>query len=270
MNSARVFHPESRTAPCTAGCGKDVTRFVLRKPNGQLMGADMWRCDDCLRAAEEERKAALAERERLADQARQQSRIERATKALNVPPLYVDASFDTWLFHGPPEAHAVQDKMREKGRTYLRKWPTVPSLVLLRGEPGTGKGHWVWSVAKDVASRGDLVTVIKCADMIRRLRASWKNKEAESEEHVLRELRTIPLLVIDELSTHAFYGDSVSQHLLDVLDHRLEWRRPTIITTNEDVPGLQHILRPALWDRVFASGAVLDFGTVSYRKGQKA
>jgi len=269
MNAATTYHPETLTAPCDTGCGNAVTRTVVRKPNGEIMGAGSWRCATCEAAAEAARHAALAERERLADEARLQARVDRAMKALNVPPLYLDASFDTWVFHGPAEAQAIQDKMREKGRAYLRKWPTVPSLVLLRGEPGTGKGHWAWSVARDVTRRGDAVTVIKCADMIRRLRASWKSKDAESEEHVLRELRAVPLLVIDELSTHAFYGDSVSQHLLDVLDHRLEWRRPTIITTNEDVPGLQGILRPALWDRVFASGAVLDFGTVSYRKGHK-
>lgn len=270
MSAVLSYRPETITVPCEAQCGETVTRTVVRKPNGELMGAGgAWRCNACEAAAEMARRAALAERDKLAEEARQQTRIDRALKALNVPTLYAAATFDTWQMHGTPEARAVQDKMRERGRSYLRKWPDVPALVLLRGEPGTGKGHWAWSVAKDVASRGHGVLVIKAADMIRRLRASWRDKDAESEDKVLRELREVPLLVIDELSSHAFYGEKVSQHLFDVVDHRLEWVRPTIITSNEDVPGLQTILRPALWDRVFASGAVLDFGAESYRKGRR-
>jgi DNA replication protein DnaC len=73
------------------------------------------------------------------------------------------------------------------------------------------------------------------------------------------------LQVIDEVSRHAFYGQSIHQHLYDVIDHRIEYRRPTILTTNEEDDGLEAILRPALLDRVKLHGGVLEFGNASYR-----
>ncbi len=67
------------------------------------------------------------------------------------------------------------------------------------------------------------------------------------------------------MSRHAFYGQNIHQHLYDVLDHRAEYQRPTILTTNETNDGLAEVLRPALVDRLCYHGAIVEFGVTSYR-----
>jgi len=142
----------------------------------------------------------------------------------------------------------------------------VTSLYVFQGPPGTGKGHVVWSLAKVIAgTHGATVAVVKCADLVRSIRASWRDPEATAEEQVIARYRNLDFLVVDEVSRHAFYGQQIHQHLYDVLDYRIERRRPTILTSNEDDAGLGEILRPALADRLQGEGGVLEFGTESWR-----
>ncbi|MBK9693668.1 MAG: ATP-binding protein, partial [Gemmatimonadetes bacterium] len=151
-------------------------------------------------------------------------------------------------------------------RRYVAAWPQVEVLLLFQGGPGTGKGHLAWSLAKAVVSdHGGSARVVKLARLIRDLREPWRSKEGAGEERRLRAYRVPDLLVIDEVSRHAFYGQSVQQHLYDVLDDRLEHQRPTILTTNETDAGIAEILGPALLDRLQGSGGVVRFGDASWR-----
>jgi DNA replication protein DnaC len=227
------------------------------------------RCQGCA----EIRDARIAEQSATTRQDFERSQERRAVKRqevalveLGVPPLYADVTLENFQLHGGTEDRDTQLSVVRLARRYMGSWPDVAGeLLILRGGPGTGKGHWAYSVAKGVASHGASVRVVKLADLVRRLRASWGKEEQETESAVLTFFRGLDLLVIDEVSRHAFYGQSIHQHLYDVIDHRIEYRRPTILTTNEEDDGLEAILRPALLDRVKLHGGVLEFGNASYR-----
>lgn len=224
------------------------------------------RCPTCsekrLREFEAEQKTDRRQTDRVVTARRQ----ETALTDLGVPPLYQGVSLESFELHGSQLDRDTQALVVRMGRRYMGNWPdVVGDLLILRGGPGTGKGHWAYSVAKGVAAMGAAVRVVKLADLVRRLRSSWGKEEGEQESAVLAFYRGLDLLVIDEVSRHAFYGQSIHQHLYDVLDHRIEYRRPTILTTNEDDAGLESILRPALLDRVQLHGGILEFGGASYR-----
>ena len=264
-----------QTAACV-DCGTPTPKQFVVLPTGTVLGLSAarraWLCPSC--QGERDHKDA--------EQARQDRRaVQRITGAsLTVPPLYARASFDTWDVIGNPgggagadeQAKTLQRALQGRGLAYLSRWPTVPPMLVLRGEPGTGKGHWLWSVARALAAEGVSARVTKLSDLIRRLRSRWgggKRDEGEAEDRVLAEFRGLDWLAIDEVSRHAFYGESIAQHLYDVIDHRMEWGLPTILTSNETVADLAAILRPALWDRLHDGGGVIDFGAVSHRKGKR-
>jgi DNA replication protein DnaC len=263
---AYMMETQERAGSCT-DCAGAIDQ------SGTKLG-DQWiwsplRCRDCAEKRDVELAGVFAERQTDLERTRErrsQKRQEVALIELGVPPLYADVTLENFQLHGSPEDRDTQLAVVRLARRYMGSWPDVAGeLLILRGGPGTGKGHWAYSVAKGVASHGASVRVVKLADLVRRLRASWGKEEQETESAVLTFFRGLDLLVIDEVSRHAFYGQSIHQHLYDVIDHRIEYRRPTILTTNEEDDGLEAILRPALLDRVKLHGGVLEFGNASYR-----
>jgi len=194
-----------------------------------------------------------------------QNAPRRARAGLMVPPLYEGVTLDSFALWGTQAEQKAQKRVLRTMHRYVEKFPEVPSVVLLRGHNGTGKGHLSWAVAQALADRGRSVMVIKFATMIRSLRARWGGGEGPSEEHQLRTLRKPDLLVVDEVSRHAFYGDNVSQHLYDVVNDRIEECRPVVLTSDESVAGIKAILGPALVDRLDGEGGTLEFTWRSFR-----
>jgi len=252
----------TRSAPCPCGATFEQRALLF---DGRALFATPSRCPACLRAQTE--REEVRERERRAT-AEATSRAGRLAE-LAVPPLYGEVSLDAFRLHGDRGAQARQVTALRIARRYLAAWPAVETLLLFQGSPGTGKGHIAWSLAKGVvAEHGGSARVVKLARLIRDLREPWRSKEGAGEERRLRAYRVPDLLVIDEVSRHAFYGQSVQQHLYDVLDDRLEHQRPTILTTNETDAGVAEILGPALLDRLQGSGGVVRFGEASWRTGR--
>lgn len=225
-------------------------------------------------AACRDRKAAErsteARRDQDVERVREQGARLRARMAeLDPPPLYRGVTLDGFQHHGDAEAKAMQMRVLSWARRYLAEWPDVAALVCFQGSYGTGKGHIAWALARSLVEEQDATArVVKVAGLVRRLRDTWRRDAAQSYEQVLREFTAVDFLVVDEVSRHAFYGEQIHQHLYDVLDTRIEHRRPTIITTNEEPAGLVEILRPALANRLQGEGGILRFGAASWRTRQ--
>lgn len=221
-------------------------------------------CPVCTLKVREARKLTKEERTKVEK--------EQAGKAaltnLRVPKLYAAVTLDSFVFHGGDADREDQRFLLGVMREYLADWPEVGEdrmLAAFRGGVGTGKGHVAWSVAKAVAEDyGAAVAVVRLPDLIREVRASWRDNAALSEVDVLEKYRRKDLLVVDEVSRHAFYGQGF-QHLLDIVDHRVNHQKPTILTTNDDDATLREILGPANMSRLEGCGGILEFGTDDWR-----
>jgi DNA replication protein DnaC len=133
------------------------------------------------------------------------------------------------------------------------------------GGPGTGKGHMSWAIVRKLAeTHGVLSKVTNVPDLIRDLRESWGRPELATESERLTAYREPELLVVDEVSAHAFYGEP-SRHLYDLVNYRIEWMRPTILTTNEDASDFAELLGPALSSRLAGQSHIWNFGHTDYR-----
>lgn len=251
-----------REAHCTR-CGDSWEQICI---NGNWFPREHQGC----RNAVDQRPVERAKSEAQLLMEREQ-RIELRQQQLGMPPLYRRAGFRT--FNADNDALKL---VKDRAERFVERWEYrrdpdeyFPQVVLMLGPPGTGKGHIAWSIAKEIVeiddmSKPGLVKVCKCSDIIRDLRESWRNPEAESETKRLNFYRTLDLLVIDEVSKHALYGEP-SRHLYDLIDHRQEWLRPTILTSNEDVKGLTELLGSALVSRAAGWDAVWMFLGDDYR-----
>lgn len=252
-------------------CGDVFEQRGIMLDLGDREAAFGWspvRCPACIARAQaairatdqETRKSLLAERRR------------RAEFLLNVPLLYAEASLKTFELHGTPEQQEELGKVLHLARNYLTSWPHTQEsypLLLFQGPPGSGKGHLAWSIASWLVQEHTAkVRVVKLAAIIRDLREAWRDPAGPSEDQRLTAYRQLDLLVIDEVSRHAFYGKEVKQHLYDIVDDRLEQRRPTILTTNEDDDGIGEILGAALTNRLSTGGKV-PFPAVDWRSRER-
>jgi DNA replication protein DnaC len=253
----------TREVPCA--CGDSFEQRGLAIPFTDRVQWNPLRCPKCQtristqRIAEEQadRQRSVAENRRL------------ALIRLAVPPEYEKADLDTFALWGNDLQQKQLDKIKDLARRYIATWPAIDDrrrLLLFQGPPGCGKGHVAWSLAQTVAKQhGHRVKVVKLAAIIRDVREAWRGAGGPSEDERLEHYRGLRLLVIDEVSRHAFYGSQVSQHLYDIVDDRLEQHRPTILTTNEDDEGIAEILGPALMSRLSGGGGVIRFPAVDWR-----
>lgn len=262
VDAAGNMHPGFFTKPDTCpDCGRPSTATkLITKPEDKEKPWTRQRCDAC---GDKRVQAERAEREREARAAR----AREALASLGVPPLYADATIDTFEVRSESaEDAAKKARVVQLARRYIAEWPDVPMIAVFVGCPGSGKGHIAWSLARAVALEGGNARVCVLSDVIRDLREAWGSRDegTMSEAQRLAKYRAADLLVIDEVSRHAFYGQP-QQHLYDLVAWRELRLRPTILTTNETGESLAEFLGVALSSRALGWGPPWDFGDSDFR-----
>lgn len=254
---------EEQDGECACGAAAKRFRLILRPEDAATKPFTQQRCTACIARADAEQ----AEQERVA---RIEANRAKAREMLAVPPLYANATLEGFQFTGDEGNQARQRSVLARAAEYIAQWPDVPLLSIFVGPPGTGKGHVAWSIERArVEQRAAMCRFTVLPDLIRDLRENWgprrdDESDGTSEARRLAKYREADLLVIDEVSKHAFYGLPY-RHLYDVIAWREVQMRPTIITTNETGAELAEYLGIALTSRASASGDVWDFGAVDYR-----
>lgn len=248
-------------------CGATYQGTLLRNKDAVVRFPP--RCSTCRERDLSAAQLREAERER-EHQAQRESREQRARatrlELLAVPRLYAEATLDSFQQWGDEASQQLQLRVLGYARRYLAQWPEVAAFVVFRGPFGAGKGHIAWAIAKGVVTDlGATARVVKLPALVRQLRDTWRRDSDRTYDTILAQYVDCDLLVIDEASRHAYYGQQIHQHLYDVVDARIEQRRPTILTSNEDDDGLTEVLRPALVNRLEGEGGIIEFPNASWR-----
>lgn len=251
---------EQRLGTCP-GCDTPIPEIrVLLKPEDVNKPWTRQRCPSCVDA--NERKLA----EMVAAE-KHETRCRAAIAALDIPPMYADVTLDEFQFTGDVANRQKQGRSLQLARRFLAGWPDVPMISLFVGVPGSGKGHVAWSLCRELAATyGATTRVVVLSDAVRDLREAWGSRDdgGLSEAQRLAKYRNADLLVIDEVSSHAFYGQP-QQHLYDLVAWREIRLKPTILTTNETGQSLADFLGAALSSRALGWGPPVDFGDVDFR-----
>ena len=174
-------------------------------------------------------------------------RIRRA----GVPENLCHATFENWIAESEvEEAHLASAREFTKVRR---------GFLLLIGELGTGKTHLAAAITRHF--RNPLFT--KQSEMLRRLRDFYRDKTARNP---VDQAQDADLLVLDEIGLSGGGSDEFPM-LHDVLDHRYNERKPTVLTGNVTLNQLQAVIGERMADRLRESAfAVLVFGGGSRRR----
>lgn len=102
--------------------------------------------------------------------------------------------------------------------------------LVFMGPYGAGKTHLAAGIANYRASQGYPVMFVVVPDLLDHLRATFNPKSTVSYDRRFEEIRTAPLLVLDDLGTQAA-TPWVREKLYQLFNHRYNASLPTVITT---------------------------------------
>ncbi len=119
-------------------------------------------------------------------------------------------------------------------------------LVFLGGY-GTGKTHLAAAIGNSRAMQGYPPLLVSVPDLLDHLRASFHPDSRESYDRRFEEIRTTPLLILDDLG-----GQSptpwAKEKLYQLFGYRYDAELPTVITTSQTLEGIDQRLRIKMMD----------------------
>ena len=150
-----------------------------------------------------------------------------------------------------PEGHGLspelQLNLRRAYETALAYAQHPQGWLLLRGGYGCGKTHLAAAIANVALDRGAPVIFVTVPDLLDYLRAAYAPTSPTSYDRRFEEVRTAPLLILDDLGTeHATLW--ALEKLFQLLNYRYMANLPTVITTNRDLEDMEPRLRSRLGD----------------------
>ncbi len=160
-------------------------------------------------------------------------------------------TFDTFLPDGvsqDPEARttvrAAFDRCRvfaERLEEFDHKW------LLLIGTYGCGKTHLAAAIANQCLAQGKPALFLNTPDLLDYLRAAYAPSAETTYDERFDEVRTAPILVLDDLGTESPTNWAVEK-LYQLLNYRYNARLPTVITTNRDLKDMDQRIASRLAD----------------------
>jgi DNA replication protein DnaC len=150
-----------------------------------------------------------------------------------------------------PEGHGLPPHKRENLRhayEAARSFAEDPEgWLLLKGGFGCGKTHLAAAIANYCIEQGQPVLFITVPDLLDHLRATFSPTSAAAYDERFDEVRTVPVLILDDLGTEA-PTSWAQEKLFQILNYRYNARLPTVITTNHELEEIPLRLRSRLND----------------------
>lgn len=148
--------------------------------------------------------------------------------------------------HDPNKTLEVAYNSARNYAEHLNGW------LLLQGGYGTGKTHLAAAVANFVLSLGFPVLFLTVPDLLDWLRATYDASEDESYSERFEEIRSVRLLVLDDLGTQNA-TPWACEKLYQIINHRYSLKLPTLVTTNQDLNEIDPRIASRLQDRELVS-----------------
>jgi DNA replication protein DnaC len=141
--------------------------------------------------------------------------------------------------------------------------------LVFTGIFGCGKTHLAAAIANYRVSQGHSALFVVVPDLLDHLRATFSPNSQISYDKRFEEVRTAPLLVLDDLGTESA-TPWAREKLFQLFNHRYNARLPTVITMQQSVEELEEI-SPRLSARMldFSRCTVFAIIAPSYRGSRK-
>lgn len=231
LQSRQEFDQQGQGATCVRCKGAGFTRADV--PFGHPDFGKALPCQ-CQQARQRE-----ARQRRL----RAQSQIDRLRG-------FREASFDTFDHRLPG--------MRSAYEAALRYAEQPDGWLVLVGGNGCGKTHLAVAIVKQCIEHEIATLFALVPDLLDQLRATFEAEAEEGYGEVLRQMKEVELLVLDDLGVQA--GTPwVKEKLFQLLNYRYNSGLATVITTNDvGFVGMDGRLRSRLSDRRLVQIVAID------------
>lgn len=162
---------------------------------------------------------------------------------------------DFYPDEGYPSPHKRMAGILEFCRQYADEFNTRAKSLLFFGNTGLGKTHLSLAVARVALDKGFGVVYGSSQDL---LGAVEREHFGRAEGNALENALSCDLLILDDLGTEFStpFSLSVVNHLINT---RLLEHRPTIISTNLTVQGLEERYTPRVASRIIGNYAMKEF-----------
>lgn len=129
--------------------------------------------------------------------------------------------------------------------------------LIFMGSYGCGKTHLAAAIANYRASLGAPPLFIMVPDLLDHLRATFSPKSDVSYDRRFDEIRTSPLLILDDLGTQSM-TPWVKEKLYQLFTYRYNAELPTVITTADSMEEIDARIRSRILDKRLCSTYLID------------
>jgi len=199
-------------------------------------------------------------------------REEAGHPELSTLGLYGNKSFDNFNPRHGVGLPADQVKLLDEALSFAVQYAENPQgWLVISGKTGSGKTHLAAAIGNFRTSLGFPPLFVVVPDLLDHLRATFNPNSPVSLDHRFEEVRTSPLLILDDLGTQSS-TPWAKEKLFQLFNYRYVAELPTVITTSLSLNDIEDRLRTRMMDqRVcrFLSITVPEYYGVSYKKGGK-
>jgi DNA replication protein DnaC len=166
-----------------------------------------------------------------------EERAERVMERARIPKRYEHCDFESYAtdladgktWSQQDEQSLKQGKLLAQG--FVRDYPATEKGLLLMGPSGVGKTHLAVAALKELIRRGHSGLFCDYRELLKEIQASYNPASESTEMGILEPIRTVELLVLDDLG-----ASKPSAWVLDIigllLNARYNEKRMTVLTTN--------------------------------------
>ncbi|OFW84737.1 MAG: hypothetical protein A2W44_08930, partial [Acinetobacter sp. RIFCSPHIGHO2_12_41_5] len=216
-------------------CGAEYESVTYRLFSGEGKPLSPY-CYDC--RAE---KRARIERE---DKEKQEAYIKELKigwlRVSGIPAKFLNQTLDSFIDRGFNTMEILQ-----RCRDYVENFPSTrprgyKSLILISPNNwGVGKSHLACGIGKAILQKSISLSPVSPVyyttdqAMLRRIRATYRQEKAETEEDVFDHLTNVPLLIIDDMGKEEISDPRFVQRVwFSIVNGRYENELPIVITAN--------------------------------------
>lgn len=169
-------------------------------------------------------------------------------------------------FNGIGDEHhdvKFENVQQSRGKVdYMLKFATAPrGIILMRGDPGTGKTYAAMAICEYFTRKSSFCIFTTQKQMSN----NWLIAQGDHMSNYVNGVMSAPLLVVDDFATGE-PNPKFLEFFMDVINTRLQWKtRGSVITTNLDVKKFNAFCGEALSDRIM-TGQIFCFEGKTRRK----
>lgn len=162
--------------------------------------------------------------------------------------LHARQTFDSFSLRREDNLSANEVTNLDRAVQAARRFADDPRgwLVFL-GDYGTGKTHLASAIGNQRAMKGFPPLLVSVPDLLDHLRASFHPDSKESYDRRFEEIRTTPLLILDDLGVQSS-TPWAKEKLYQLFGYRYSAELPTVITSSQKLEDVDQRLRIKMLD----------------------